>query len=57
MGVTRLALTGLLAVAGVMVFESEASAFGKRRNGCNGGCWGGGYVAGRVRVHGCSLCM
>jgi hypothetical protein len=55
MGSRRLVLTGLLALAGVLAFSSDASAFGRRRGGgCNGGggaggCWGGaggGYWSG-----------
>ena len=47
MGMRKLMLTGLLAVAGVVVFHSDAQAFGKRRGGgCNGGCSGGGYMSG-----------
>src|SRR5690606_18292804 len=39
----KMILAGLMAAVGVLVFDSDALAFGKRRGkGCAGGGWGGG---------------
>lgn len=43
MSTRKLLVTGLVAVVGVLLFESEAHAFG-RRGGCGGACGGGGYA-------------